>query len=183
MKARTGCRATPRTEADAFMTRRSQMEGRSRRSPHDRSLALKALGRTTCGAGSRGHSPEEQLRKPTRLWAPTQTAATGSWKVSWSGTSPAAPTTADVGSTSTIGNRQRASASASALRVCAFSLTRCASICFCQLSRSTIGGVAVMLVSFDAYQVTFRMRIGGPWSGPSDQGEAGKPPGRYPHEA
>jgi hypothetical protein len=44
---------------------------------------------------------------------PTQTAATGSWKMSMSGTSPAAPTTADVGSTSTIGNRQRASAIAS----------------------------------------------------------------------
>ena len=27
MKASTGCRATPRTEADAFMIRRSQMEG------------------------------------------------------------------------------------------------------------------------------------------------------------
>jgi hypothetical protein len=26
MKASTGCRATPRGEADAFMTRRSQME-------------------------------------------------------------------------------------------------------------------------------------------------------------
>ena len=33
MKASTGCRATPRAEADAFMTRRSQMEERSRRCP------------------------------------------------------------------------------------------------------------------------------------------------------
>jgi hypothetical protein len=48
---------------------------------------------------------------------------------------------------------------------------------------STIGGVAVMLVSFDACQVTSRMRTAGPRSGPRDQGEAGKPPGRYPHEA
>ena len=68
-------------------------------------------------------------------------------------------------------------------RVCAFSLTRCVSICFCQVSRLTIGGVAVMLVSFDACQVTSRMRTAGPQSGPRDQGEAGKPPGRYPHEA
>ncbi|HET6752377.1 MAG TPA: hypothetical protein VFH23_00320, partial [Jiangellaceae bacterium] len=68
-------------------------------------------------------------------------------------------------------------------RVCAFSLTRCVSICFCQVSRSTIGGVAVMLVSFDACQVTSRMRTAGPRSGPRDHGEAGKPPGRYPHEA
>ena len=68
-------------------------------------------------------------------------------------------------------------------RLCAFSLTRCVSICFCQVSRSTIGGVAVMLVSFDACQVTSRMRTAGPRSGPRDQGEAGKPPGRYPHEA
>jgi hypothetical protein len=49
-------------------------------------------------------------------------------------------------------------------RVCAFSLTRCVSICFCQVSRSTIGGVAVMLVSFDACQVTSRMRTAGPRS-------------------
>jgi hypothetical protein len=68
-------------------------------------------------------------------------------------------------------------------RVCAFSLTRCVSICFCQVSRSTIGGVSVMLVSFDACQVTSRMSTAGPRSGPRDQGEAGKPPGRYPHEA
>jgi len=68
-------------------------------------------------------------------------------------------------------------------RVCAFSLTRCVSICFCQVSRSTIGGVAVMLVSFDACQVTSRMRTVGPRSGPRDQGEAGKPSGRYPHDA
>jgi hypothetical protein len=40
-----------------------------------------------------------------------------------------------------------------------------------------------MLVSFDAGQVTSRMRTAGPRSGPGDQGEAGKPPGRYPHEA
>jgi hypothetical protein len=51
------------------------------------------------------------------------------------------------------------------------------------VSRSTIGGVAVMLVSFDACRVTPRMRTAGPRSGPRDQGEAGKPPGRYPHEA
>ena len=63
-------------------------------------------------------------------------------------------------------------------RVCALSLTRCVSICFCQVSPSTIVGVAVMLVSFDACQVTSRMRTTGPRSGPRDQGEAGKPPGR-----
>jgi hypothetical protein len=46
MKASTGCRASPRTEADAFMIRRSQMEGRTRRSPGDRSVVLEALRRT-----------------------------------------------------------------------------------------------------------------------------------------
>jgi hypothetical protein len=44
MKATTGCRGTPRTEADAFITRRSQMEGRSRRCHRDRSVVLEALG-------------------------------------------------------------------------------------------------------------------------------------------
>jgi hypothetical protein len=52
-------------------------------------------------------------RRRTCLRAPTQTAATGSSKVSMSGTPPAPPTTADVGSTSTIRNPQRVSAMAS----------------------------------------------------------------------
>jgi hypothetical protein len=44
MKASTGWRATPRRADDrAFMTRRSQMEERSRRSSHDRSLHLEAV--------------------------------------------------------------------------------------------------------------------------------------------
>ena len=44
MKASTGPRATPRPADDhTFVTRRSQMEGRSRRSPHDRSVVLEAV--------------------------------------------------------------------------------------------------------------------------------------------
>jgi hypothetical protein len=42
-------------------------------------------------------------------------------------------TTGVAGSTSTIGNRRRAAAIASPSRVCAFSRTRCPSICFCQV--------------------------------------------------
>jgi hypothetical protein len=47
-------------------------------------------------------------------------------------------------------------------RMCASARIRCASICSWQVSRSTIGGVAVMLVSFDARHVTSRMRTAGP---------------------
>jgi hypothetical protein len=68
-------------------------------------------------------------------------------------------------------------------RVCAFSLTRCLSICFCQVPRSTIGGVAVMLVSFDACQVTSRMLTAGPTVKSTRSGGGGQPAGRYPHEA
>jgi hypothetical protein len=41
------------------------MEGRFSAISPDPSVVLQVLRRTTSGAGSRGHSPEEQLRKPT----------------------------------------------------------------------------------------------------------------------
>ena len=83
----------------------------------------------------------------TRLRAPTQTAATGSWKVSMSGSRGGADhrrRRVDLDHRqppASLGNRVPS-------RVCALSLTHCVSISFCQVSRSTIGGVAVMLVSF-----------------------------------
>ena len=62
--------------------------------------------------------------------------------------------TSTAPSTSTIGNRRRSAASASAACVCAFSRTSSASRASCQVARSTTGGRAVPVVVLTAKDLT-----------------------------
>ncbi len=76
------------------------------------------------------------------------------------GTGPSAPVTWTVPSSSTIGSRRRAAASASPSRVCAFSRARNSSRAVCQASQSTTDGRPDRLVVVGV-SVTVSSSIGG----------------------